>query len=456
MLDEGRTDLLLVLAFGAIAAVMVLAQVVAYFQWNEVQASVSLIEENALASIKLVQRMGIDVERQRVLIDRHIFEADAAAMEPVEQQLVAVQSDYEAAARAYDPLTTFPGEDAVWRLLRGAVADTDSEVSATLALSRQNQDLLAKQKMVALEPQFAAIERDVDALVEINQVGADQATAKVRALLQSLLRFWLAAAAITSALLLVTGAWTAKVILRREQQVRRYAAQLENRNRELDAFAGRVAHDLRGPLGTVTLSASLLSKRLPKEESLAAVLGRGLQQMDNIIGDLLTLSRIDSQVHGAVAQIAGVAANVAEDLHDRLRESGGVLQMSLEPARVSCGEGLLRQALFNLLENAVKYRRLDVPLHVTLAGHAAVGRYEFRVADNGAGMTSDEASQVFEPFFRGEDARTLPGTGLGLSIVKRIVEASGGTVAVTSRVGYGSTFVIGLPLAVPADEVAAS
>jgi signal transduction histidine kinase len=111
---------------------------------------------------------------------------------------------------------------------------------------------------------------------------------------------------------------------------------------------------------------------------------------------------------------------------------------------VRCNPGLLRQLLWNLGENAVKYRRPDAPLSVEVRGRRVGGAYELRLSDNGAGMSPDEVRQAFEPFFRGEGVRDTPGTGLGLSIVKRIVDACGGTISLESALGSGSTFVITL------------
>ena len=111
-----------------------------------------------------------------------------------------------------------------------------------------------------------------------------------------------------------------------------------------------------------------------------------------------------------------------------------------------CG-GSVRQALSNLADNAVKYRRADVQADIDIFGRVVGKEYELRVSDNGVGMSYDEAHQAFDPFFRALRVREQKGTGLGLSIVKRVIEASGGSVVVDSRLGQGTTFIIRLPLA---------
>jgi len=103
--------------------------------------------------------------------------------------------------------------------------------------------------------------------------------------------------------------------------------------------------------------------------------------------------------------------------------------------------------MWNLGENAVKYRRDGVQLNVEIRGRILLHIYQLSVSDNGMGLSPSEAQHVFEAFFRGQDVRSTPGTGLGLSIVKRAVEASGGSVSIDSTLGQGTTFKVHLPLA---------
>lgn len=138
----------------------------------------------------------------------------------------------------------------------------------------------------------------------------------------------------------------------------------------------------------------------------------------------------------------------AEETHPNTGCTGGVLTIEASAAIVSCSEGLLRQALWNLGENAVKYRRSEEQLRVEIHGHVTSNDYEFSVSDNGKGMSSWEISQAWKPFFRGKKAQSISGTRLGLSIIKRVIEASGGSVFVDSIAGRGTTFRIRLPLAV--------
>jgi signal transduction histidine kinase len=179
----------------------------------------------------------------------------------------------------------------------------------------------------------------------------------------------------------------------------------------------------------------------------SAPLRRGVDQMEGIIQDLLTLSRISAQTMDETGQTADVAAALEEDFKSKVEAIGGKLRVQVAPASVRCNPGLLRQAVSNLAENAVKYRRPEVPLVLEIRGRVVSHAYELSVSDNGTGMSPTDVKQAFEPFFRGERVTGIPGTGLGLSIVKRAIEANGGSVDVHSALGHGTTVNIQLPLA---------
>src|SRR5262249_45669643 len=147
-----------------------------------------------------------------------------------------------------------------------------------------------------------------------------------------------------------------------------------------------------------------------------------------MIQDLLTLSSISAQVRGATCQTATVAALARDDLTPMVEAAGGEFIVEAAPATVPTSEGLLRQVLWNLGENAVKYRRSEVQLLVEIHGNIISNRYEFSVSDNGSGMSSVELSRACEPFFRGKEVESKTGTGLGLSIVKRVIDACGGEI----------------------------
>jgi len=169
--------------------------------------------------------------------------------------------------------------------------------------------------------------------------------------------------------------------------------------------------------------------------------------MELLINDLLMLSRIGTEVRNNVCEVVPLVQLLNEELGPSLAAQGAKLRTDLEPSRVRCTEGLLRQVLWNLVDNAVKYRRPDVAPEVDVRGRVVGRHYVLRVSDNGMGMAPEDGARAFEPFFRAERSRELVGTGLGLAIVKRVVEAHGGDVTLESKLGVGTVFIIRLKLA---------
>jgi signal transduction histidine kinase len=445
LIRDGVARRLLTVTFGSIVALIVAFEALDYVQTQRAHDRIQHTIADALHSVELVGRLGIDVEHEHVLLGRHIFESEPAGHARIEKQLDMTQGDFQDAAREYAPLAVFPGEPAAWYELLQDIATKDRQVADILELSRQNRDLEAHQRMLALEPQLTKIERDVTGLVDLNARTANQAIAHTARVSNRVTRFRTALGLVVIALLVASGAWVTRVIARSEQRLYRQKLELENKNRELDAFAGRVAHDLKGPLSTISMAASLFAETQPQQTT-SRVLSRGVTQMANIVDELLALSRAGAMT-GSVAHTEPVAASLASELAPMVEAAGGRVRVDLQPAVVQCSEGLLRQALWNLGENAFKYRRNDVPPDIAITGWITDHAYRIHCTDNGLGMSTEDAAKVFTPFFRGERTRSIAGTGLGLAIVRRVIDAAGGTVSVRSQLGRGTTFELTLPLA---------
>jgi signal transduction histidine kinase len=455
-----RTDrlksrpLLILVPFVAIALLFALAYAATVVQVGVTQARNRLLLDDMLASIELIQRMDRDIDQMRLYTEEHIRSRDPAVMARLEAQIATLEEDRKAAANEFAPLATLPGEAARWEQLKESVGGFEASVRnierplrTTLALSRVNLDVEAGRSMQELDDRFAEISEQIAVIVNMNRSRAAETLDQVQALNRTAVRRVQNLAVAGIALSLLVGVLTARDLRRRQERLRRYSAALEVKNRELDAFAGRVAHDLRGPLNAVSLSTSRLARRSPEAQETTATLRRAVKRMDLLIDDLLSLSRLGAVDVNAMCDPATAAAQVRADLVPELHDTDVAVRVDVEPARVQCGESLLRQVLWNLLENSVKYRRPGVHTEVEVSGRPRPTHYELSVRDNGSGMSPEEARHAFDPLFRGERAREQPGTGLGLSIVKRVIDATGGTIAIDSRPGVGTTFSANLPLA---------
>ncbi|MGE5234886.1 MAG: PAS domain S-box protein [Acidobacteriota bacterium] len=236
-----------------------------------------------------------------------------------------------------------------------------------------------------------------------------------------------------------------------ERRVRERTAALEASNRELEAFSYSVSHDLRTPLRAIDGFAHTLlgdhSSRLDVEgRRLLGEIGAHTRRMTQLIDDLLTLSRATrSPVQRArvdmTSMVTAVFREIVSDPSDRERIAFHVGQ--LPDAWVD--PGLMRQAWFNLIANAVKFTRpRDHPV-VEVEGHSEGNVVIYEVRDNGVGFNSRYTHKLFGVFQRLHAAWEFEGTGVGLALVKRIIERHGGEISAAGEVGRGATFTIRIP-----------
>jgi len=231
------------------------------------------------------------------------------------------------------------------------------------------------------------------------------------------------------------------------------AAEKRLRSRELN-FVAAVSHELRSPISSVKVLAEAMERGLvtdPQEQqSFARMIVDESNRLGRLVNNILDVAR------GPGADLA----NKMEAVPVRgLLDAAARVPAGMKDARITvdCPEGLvvhgvkpmIERAVCNLVENALKYRRREGECIVALTAAAVAGMIEIRVADNGMGIPRHEHDRIFERFYRVGDelVREQPGAGLGLAIVKEIVEAHGGSVAVESVEGKGSTFIVRLPLA---------
>jgi len=261
--------------------------------------------------------------------------------------------------------------------------------------------------------------------------------------------FQVSANALAGALVLVAFAELARARLRSLERARagaaRTLASLESKNQELEAFAGRVAHDLRSPLAPVEVLAALLARGGQGEGDVRRIAGKivgSTSRMSDLIESMLTFSRSGCPPAGECA-----AASVLGDVLEELRRDaeGSEIQVDLPEARLGCAPQVFAQIVRNLVGNALKYRSAERPCLVEISGTLGLQTLTVAVEDNGIGMDARAVRHAFEPFFRASTDR--PGHGLGLAIVDRYVRALGGSIALTSRLGTGSRFEVRLPRA---------
>jgi two-component system sensor histidine kinase SenX3 len=217
-------------------------------------------------------------------------------------------------------------------------------------------------------------------------------------------------------------------------------------------FVANISHELKTPVGALSLLAETLMAEDDPEitHRLAERMVSEATRLANTIDDLLALSRIESEEHPDYEPVS-VAVVVAEAV-DRIlpaAENAGITIAAFEPDSQLTVAGDRRQlvsALYNLLDNAVKYSDPDSKIDVRVSDDG--DRLQIAVQDHGIGIPANDIERVFERFYRVDLARSRQtgGTGLGLSIVRHVMANHGGEVTVASRLGDGSTFTLDLPV----------
>ena len=235
-----------------------------------------------------------------------------------------------------------------------------------------------------------------------------------------------------------------------ETRVALRTAELERANKNLQAFAYSVSHDLRTPLRALSgFSEALVEDygdRLDETgRGYAGSIKAASERMAALIDDLLLLSRVSrARMDLEPVDLSAEAAAIAAELH--ARDPGRAVRFTIEGGvRVIADRALIRAVLQNLLENAWKFTAHRDGAVIEFARTAAEdGTVCCYVRDNGAGFDPAYAGKLFQPFERLHNAAEFPGTGIGLASVARIIERHGGRTWADGAVGHGATFYLTL------------
>ena len=219
-------------------------------------------------------------------------------------------------------------------------------------------------------------------------------------------------------------------------------------------FVSTVSHDLRSPLTLMRGYATMLEMAgdlNEQQKNYARMIVQGVDNMAKLVNNLLDLGRIEFGVGLQVENIPvlDILERVTGSLQMQAKEKGISIGVEIPrdlPHAVEADGALLHQALYNLVENALKYTPQEG--EVTIRLQTTPSELTFAVQDSGIGIPKNDLPRLFEKFYRGTNREALSqrGTGLGLAIVRSIAERHGGNAWVESELGKGSTFYLQIPL----------
>jgi len=217
-------------------------------------------------------------------------------------------------------------------------------------------------------------------------------------------------------------------------------------------FVSMASHEFRTPLSTVLSSASLLSKYVKEEEQPQrdrhiGKIKNSVKHLNDILEDFLSLGKLDEgkvTAHPVFFNLSAFIEETAEELKGLLKPGQYIVHNTAEPLDVMSDKKLLRNILFNLVSNAIKFSGENNPIEIS-SSRTGNG-FSIRVQDKGIGISEKDQEHLFSSFFRAANATNIQGTGLGLHLVKRYADLLGGIINFQSRLDEGTSVTIFIPV----------
>lgn len=411
------------------------------------------------------RRADDSVSHTRDVLETGLRLADDYQDIPLHSERYALTKDRSELARIEDARARLEKE---LGQLRALTADNPEQQRRVDELERVVRDGFEYNERLRAAPDAAALragirEREVKPLDRVRRLTTDVLAEEQALLVARRARldrsFRILRAAFLAACLLALGGLAASLLLlaadarrRREasraveestQRLRARGAELARSNEELERFAYVASHDLKEPLRMVVSYTQLLERRYKgRLDSQADEFIRyavdGAKRMADLIDGLLEFSRAGRDIPRAEPVPLDVCLDAAlQNLQAALQEAGARVERSPLPVVLGSANELAR-VLQNLVGNALKFRGERAPV-VRVGAKRDGAEWVVSVADNGIGLSAEDAGKVFGLFQRLHTKTRYPGTGLGLAICKKIVESRGGRIWIEGRPGEGST-----------------
>lgn len=252
-----------------------------------------------------------------------------------------------------------------------------------------------------------------------------------------------------------------------QPRIGRRRDEIADLGRHFDAMAARlqeligaqrqllhdVSHELRSPLARLQAAIGLARQDPARVDATLERIEREAARLDGLVGELLTLSRLEAGVSNAASEsvdLGELVAAIADDARFEAQASGRELHLEIPPGEIQADvrAELLHRAFENVIRNAVRFTAPGTTVEVAV-GVTAGGQFSLNVCDRGPGVPEADLQAIFEPFYRSANGPVATGFGLGLAIARRAAESHGGTIVASNRDGAGLCVEIRVALVPP-------
>jgi signal transduction histidine kinase len=398
----------------------------------------------------VVGGVAVDIARGRAHLRDALTEAGPPAHRRVERAR-RVSEDLERAAQAL-PALLGPDEEAAWRAVEPRVLGMVARFDHAIAAIEAGDDARAEAVLDegAAEAQTLSVDLDRFREISLEETAASVSSIQTRA--EGTLRIaslaWLG---IMGALAVV---WVLilRVVAAQRRTLAAQMAALEAANRELDAFAGRVAHDMRNVLTPIQLGVDAMGAVScePRLRRVVDRIGRSCARGRSLVDGLLAFASGGGHASaGHPADLGKEVGDVLDQLRDAIRQADVQVTTRLpDVSSVALPSPLLHVVLVNVVGNAVKFLDGRTERRLAIRARRDHDHVRIDISDTGPGIPAAELPRVFDALYSGARSRGS-GIGLGLATVKRIVESVHGHVEIRSVVDAGTTVTVVLPEATP-------
>jgi signal transduction histidine kinase len=434
-----------------------MAAVAGFNLWGELRTNerVDALFSEARLRDSLIGRIRVDALNLEGAVDVHIRALGDEERKAADAEMEEILSDIALASQSYTRDLP-PGEQEVWNRFNDTSRALTTQVRTAVKYSNRKQAERARQHLTEeIKPVTWNLETLAD---ELSRKNAEETQRLLRALEQlrfrtTFLGVLVAVAAV--ALSLLVGYQVTKLLQRQESTIQAQLIELDRRNKELDSFASRVAHDLISPLAPLKGYLTLVrrSPSIAQDQNAVEMLRSAEQntlRMSEMIEALLRFCRATTRSDALSAELDTAVSTILTEASQSATMQHVDLERNLEQGLwVACPSQLLQSIAENLLSNAIKYSAGKPGARVKVRVRREQREALLEVSDNGCGMSGESMSALFQPFFRAPESRGRPGHGLGLATTKRLVEGHGGRILVRSMLGEGTHVSVYFPLVGP-------